>query len=174
MSLIELTELMPPPQAPVESLGSWSDVELDLRRRLPDDYKAFIEKYGSGVIGEFLTVLNPFSVRPNLNLLEQSKQQLVPIRQLVEDLDVELPFELFPSPEGLLPVAITHNGDVVHWLTSAEPTSWTMVVNEGRSLDYKVFEFGFTSFITQFLDGSLSCRAFSQSVAPRTSIFKSI
>jgi hypothetical protein len=54
-----LTILKPPaaPRDPGTAAG-WGDVGRRLGEVLPGDYMKFIELYGSGMIAEFLTVLN--------------------------------------------------------------------------------------------------------------------
>lgn len=151
---------MLPPTEPVETQGSWSSVEEKLGCELPDDFKEFIAVYGSGTIGRFISVLNPFSKRPNLNLLEQSRRQLDALRILLDEFGERNPYDLFPAPGGLLPVAITDNGDVIHWLTNGGAAGWTIVVNEARSPDYEQFDCSLTSFLEGLLDGSIRCRAF--------------
>lgn len=160
MTIASLSSVMPPPANPIEARGSWSDVEGVLGAQLPDDYRDFIERYGSGTIDHFITILNPFSVRPTLNLLEQSKRQLNALRDLRENFHEQNPFELYPSHGGLLPVAITDNGDVIHWLTCPNRDSWAIVVNEARSPDYQKFECSLTDFLTGIIKKSIVCRAF--------------
>jgi hypothetical protein len=160
MTLASLSRIMPPPVSPVEASGSWLDIEDALGLKLPNDFKEFIRSYGSGSISHFLSVLNPFSSRPALNLLEQSKRQLEALRELHDDFGEENPFELYPARGGLLPVAITDNGDIIHWLTTGNPSEWTIVVNEARSPDYEQFECDLTTFLERVLYKAITCRAF--------------
>jgi hypothetical protein len=97
----------------VESSGDWLSVEGEIGVSLPDDFRDFIKVYGSGTIGEFLTVFNSFYMRFWLNVIGQSKQQLDALQNLVRH--GECPFELFLAQSGLLPVAMTDNGDVINW-----------------------------------------------------------
>ncbi len=65
--LATLIRLLPPPAAPDDNHGDWQAVEAELGTPLPDDYKAFIELFGTGrnpqrrVGATSLWVLNPFS-----------------------------------------------------------------------------------------------------------------
>lgn len=164
MTIARLFRIMSPPTEPVESNGSWSSVESALEIKIPDDFKSFIERYGSGTIGDFISVLNPFSLRPNLNLMEQSKRQLIALRDLHDDFGEPSPFELYPTAGGLLPVAITDNGDVIHWMTNGDPVDWTVVVNEARSPDYQQFSCNLTVFLADVIEKSIVCRAFPKSI----------
>jgi len=160
MTVPRLSRIMAPPAEPVESDGSWSAIESSLGTKLPDDFKSFIERYGSGIIGHFVSILNPFSLRPSLNLMEQSKRQLITLRELHGYFGEPNPFELYPTAAGLLPVAVTDNGDIIHWITSGEPADWTIVVNEARSPDYHQFSCNLTDFLADLISKSIICRAF--------------
>lgn len=164
MSIDSLLRIMPPPKKPVEALGSWDNIEELLGVKLPSDYKEFIEAYGSGIIGHFVSVLNPFSSRPGLNLVEQSTKQLDALRTLHNDFGEPNPYELYPCSGGLLPIAITDNGDVIYWLTKDGAAGWTIVVNEARSPDYQNFECNLTAFLDGILNKSIICKAFPISV----------
>lgn len=172
MMIDALSRLMPPPSDPRETSGSWSEVEASLGTPLPEDYKRFIDQYGSGAINGFVTVFNPFSRRPGLSLLEQSKQNLETLRTLHDAFGEPRPYELHPALSGLLPVAITDNGDVVHWLTDVEPSKWSIVVNEARSPDYEHFACDLTTFLAGVLRKSITCRAFPASAFDREPDFQ--
>jgi len=64
MALTSLRKVLPPPATPTETTGagSWPPVEASLGIHLPGDYKEFIDVYGTGVIGDFLWVFNPFVI----------------------------------------------------------------------------------------------------------------
>jgi hypothetical protein len=160
VTINSLLRLVPPPSNPREAEGSWERVEEVLGVELPDDYKRLIEAYGTGTFSEFIWVLNPFSSNPNLNLIEQSTRQLGALRELREQFGEWSPFDLHPTPGGLLPVAITDNGDVVHWLTDGKADEWTIVVNEGRSPEYEQFDCGIAGFLERLAAGSLTSEIF--------------
>ena len=74
MSIADLKAVLPPPAA-LSELGrpdQWNDVEQQLGTRLPDDYKDYINSYGTGMISSYLVVYNAFSAFPTVNLLQQS------------------------------------------------------------------------------------------------------
>lgn len=171
MSIASLSRTMPPPAHPHETSGSWEEIEHLLKKTLPEDYKAFISAYGSGTIGHFISVLNPFSTRPGLNLLEQTKLQLEALSILHSDFGEPQPYPLHPDPQGLLPVAITDNGDVVHWLTGNSPAGWSIVVNEARSPDYEAFDCNLTTFLDGLLRHTIKCRAFPNVVFEKEAEF---
>ncbi|HEX4303827.1 MAG TPA: SMI1/KNR4 family protein [Rhizomicrobium sp.] len=159
MSVSALSHKLTPPKSPTEALGDWGAVEDALKTALPDDYKAFIRCYGSGVIGNFITVFNPFAVRPTLNLLPRAERQLEILRELRTSGEPR-PFDLHPAKPGLLPVAMTDNGDVIHWLTAGKTADWTIVVNEARSPSYQSFRYDLTGFIEAVVDDAAHVSAF--------------
>jgi hypothetical protein len=161
------------PLAPVETLGDWDSVEDALQVVLPQDFKDYIAVFGSGVIGEFITILNPFSSRPTLNLIDQSKRQLNALREL-RDLGEPQPFELHPAKPGLLPVAMTDNGDVIHWLTTENSSDWTVVVNAARSPDYEHFQYSLTDFIRGVIERTIHVSAFPKTIFRNRATFRTI
>ena len=164
MSVASLSQIMPPPPVPIDAVGDWGDVERAIGTNLPNDFKNFIELYGSGTIGRFITVYNPFSFRTEINLIDQSRRQLSALQELREEFTWDRVYSLYPNPGGLFPVAVTDNGDFIYWLTEGIPDEWTIVVNESRGPDYEVFGFSLTFFLKKVIDKSVRCRAFPENL----------
>ena len=157
MAIDQLLKILPQPSSPTEARGSWEEVESALTIKLPNDFIAFIENYGTGRLNNFLTVFNPFSKRANLNLLVQSKNQLGALAELQEQFTEFRTFTLFPKKGGLLPVAMTDNGDTIYWLTQGEPSEWSMVVCDARGPEFERFDCSLTKFLVDILAGKLKC-----------------
>jgi hypothetical protein len=83
--LDRLVELMPPPAAPVDAVGDWKAIETAVGSELPDDYKRFVERYGTRRIAGLLWPLNPFSLNANLNLVQRSEEVLRAERSLRDE-----------------------------------------------------------------------------------------
>jgi hypothetical protein len=127
-ALEEIRRIMPPPERPSETAGSWDDVETRLGASLPDDYKEFVTAYGSGNIGEMpVTVHNPFSREPSINLFH-AFEGIAGAYSRLENGGYALKYSLFPKPGGLLSWGTTGNGDYLHWRTLGPPTNWRVVV----------------------------------------------
>src|ERR1035437_3681451 len=111
MSIESLLTILPPPPNPVEvpTSGNWNSTEM-LLRRLPGDYKAFVERFGTGSLGGFLWILNPASKNRHLNLLREMEPILNALRELRESGE-PCPYPLHPEPDGLLPFGKSDNGD---------------------------------------------------------------
>ena len=129
-----LEEVAPPPRDPVETTGAggWQAVERQLGLTLPTDYHRLIDRYGTGQFGQFLWVLNPFTSNKNLNLLVHGRAILDADRELREAWPDVVPHALFPEAGGLLPAAVTDNGDRLYWRTTGDSDSWSIVLCESR------------------------------------------
>ena len=125
---------------------------------LPDDYKEFIGRYGTGKIDDFLWVLSPATANPSLNLVvrgEEIRRAFREYRMAIAAVGKEPPFDVFPEPGGLLPWGCTENGDVCYWRTGhMDPNEWHVVLNDGRGSMWEKF----AGTMTQFLAATLSRR----------------
>lgn len=155
MSIEALQAVMTPPESPIESIGDWDEVEQRLGRSLPADYRDFISVYGTGYIDKFLSVLNPFSAIPSYNLISAGRDHLDGLRQLRETRGEFLPYALFPEKSGLLPIAMTDNGDTLHWLTEGRADHWRIVVEDVRAPETEIYEMTFTQFLTALIQGQI-------------------
>jgi len=65
MPLSELLRIVIPPQHPIETgTGkTWKNIQNRLGLPLPDDYKAFVDCYGTGIFNNFLIPYNPHPIR---------------------------------------------------------------------------------------------------------------
>src|SRR5687767_3084452 len=109
-----LVRSMPPPREPRDAgdPDRWPQIELRLGRRLPSDYKAFIATYGSGRVGEFINVANPFSDNPHVRDLPD---EMLKIYRDIRKFE-HIPFPIHPEPGGLIPWGDTDKGDVLFWV----------------------------------------------------------
>lgn len=118
----------------------------------------FIDCYGSGEIGGWLTVLNPFSRHPNISLKEQFFSLLSTISQLKSEFPESCPFPLLFEPGGLLPWGVSIDGDIFCWQTKGASGRWPVVVI-GRHSGPEVHQLPFAKFLKKALSGELSCLA---------------
>jgi hypothetical protein len=164
MTLAKYIAMLPPPVKPFEApiKAEWGNVEAKLGISLPQDYKEFIEEYGSGKIGNFLSIFNPFSRNKNVNLIDQLQLQRGVFMELLS-FGENLPYELFPQAGGIFPFAMTDNGDVLFWLTLGEPNAWTIVVNEARGPTWQSFDMSLETFLLELFSGKQMCEIFPKS-----------
>lgn len=159
-SVARLIGLLPPPTRPVElprGAGAWDEIEARLGARLPRDYKAFIEQYGSVYIDRFLGIWNPFSRSFGYNL----ECKLEAVRGHAMEFTTDDVRALFPAEGGLMPFGGTDNGNTLYWDTSGEPDAWCVVVDDGCRSGYETFQGQtMTDFLRRLLSRSASCRFF--------------
>lgn len=174
MALKDLSELVSPPSTPIESGNdvSWSEIERSLEVVLPSDYKKYINTFGSGQIGLFLTPFNPFSSNEYLNLLNQANVRLNALREIKEKYgESECPYRLHPEPEGLLPWGCTDNGDVLFWLTVGNPDEWVTVINESRGPMFEQYEESMTGFLAKLISREIASQIIPEDFLDRSSLF---
>ena len=106
----------------------------------------------SGVVVPGDPTLNPY-----VNLGSQISLKLDALKTLARDFGEKCPYPLFPEDDGLLPLGITDNGDVIHWLRRGEPNDWKIVVNEARGPRYEEFDGDVTSFLRRMLTREIEC-----------------
>ena len=97
---------------------------------LPTVYKEFVSTYGTGYIGNFLWVMNPFSANPNINL-----EKILYFRSAYQTLRQAHPM-YYPREFGtFLPWAATDNGDSIVWLLDGNsPDDWQVVLASSQGL----------------------------------------
>jgi hypothetical protein len=159
MSVKDLLKLVLPPRSPFEADldADWDSVEHEIGLTLPQDYKEFINEFGTGQTAGFIWVLNPFSNIDQLNLLVHIFEQyktLDNLRSLKEKSDDYCPYPLYPEPSGLLPWGYTDNGGTLFWLTTGEPNSWPVVVNDHGDT-FERFALPMTTFLAKFIKKEL-------------------
>jgi hypothetical protein len=157
MSIERLKSIVPPPQNPVEtgSPDAWAEVERGLGTELPQDYKDFINAYGTGVFRGTLVVYNPFSSKDSCNLLKGVKEDLEIYRQSREEFpEFEPPYPAYPEAGGLLPWGRDDVGNTFFWHTGQPLTDWAVVLyaHEGW---YERLLLSMTEVLARFFEGHL-------------------
>jgi hypothetical protein len=174
-SLSELRQIMSPPDPARVPTLRWRVVEAELGLTLPPDYKAFIDAYGAGCVGEFLWVFHPTTANRYLNLREQLAGQLWALRVLRDEAGEAVPYALYPEPGGLVPWGATDNGDVCYWRTeSADPAGWTVAVNESRGPEWDEFPGSMTEFLVAILSLEHMVSVFPPGFPPRRVTFRPV
>lgn len=172
MTIDDIVRVMPPPTSTFEAPGKdeWIALEARFGFAFPEDFKDFIQIYGSGNVANFLWVFNPFSKNKNLNLIEQTKEQMDVLVELQSFGEI-VPYRLFPEAGGILPFAVTDNGDVLYWKTCGEPNYWPVVINEARSPEWESFDMPMTKFLLEILCHRLKCSIFPENFPAALLIF---
>jgi hypothetical protein len=144
-SIDKLTQVLAKPKKPyfpISDPDKWNEVESRIGTQLPNDFKDFIGHYGTGAIGDFIVLFNPFSPIKSANYFDYMDFVLRTQREFNES-----PFPVFPEHEGMLPLATTSDGDRILWLTKGSPDTWTIVVLAVRSDYYETYPFGMSELL---------------------------
>jgi hypothetical protein len=176
MNFIPIEKIIQRPKQPQEvgEMDDWDSVEDQLRTKLPEDYKGFIQSFGTGTINEFLCVLNPFSANQCVNLLVQIHIVLDAFQTSKTGFPQYYEDEVYPAPGGLLPFGITDNGEILYWKTSGIPENWTIVVYESRGPKHFCYDGGMEEFLSCMLTGAITCDVLPRSLIKATPTFKPI
>ncbi len=137
-----------------EKTGVWDDVESMLKLTLPAEYKVIIDRYGDFQWGDFLYLLNPFSVNKYLNLHTQGEVILTAERQSRQAFPEYYPLPLYPEPDGLLPFLITDNGDVAFWVTKGRADRWPILLKGPRAPECELHFVSVGAFLYRFSLGT--------------------
>ena len=148
-ALEELRRRVPPPALPFPPAGDWSAAEEALGTPLPADFKQLVELYGSGELCGHLHWLNPFA---DPSMRADAEELLAAYRQVREAMPEDCPWPAFPEPGGLLPWAMTADGEELYWVTEGDPDRWKTLA--GEPPDVALHDVGATQFLVQWLDGS--------------------
>lgn len=152
-----LLDILSIPEEPVDagSPSSWDFVEEKVGIKLPNDYKNFINTYGTGWIGRFLYIWSPFTNTSYANFLINYPQRLEWWKE------GQLPYPLYPETNGVLPFAATKDGDTLCWITKGLPDEWHICIFDPRSPDYDHYPFGLDEFLYRLLTGKIHGKTIS-------------
>jgi hypothetical protein len=140
---------MPPPQSPIDAAGDWTSVETRLRSTLPDDYKQYVETYGTGSIGTMpVWILNAFTT----NLIDQCDSIRSAYRVLFSGSPHLQQFPIYPTTGGLLCFGATGNGDYLHWLTEGAPNKWKVIVYDLSDAEFSPVHGNCVQFVVNLIE----------------------
>jgi hypothetical protein len=141
---------------------------------LPEDYKGFIQAFGSGTINSFLVVLNPFSSNKYINLLQRGRMELDAYATSKKGFPQYYVHDIYPLQGGLLPFGGTDNGEVLYWNTTGTPENWSVVTYESRGPKYFTFGGNMTDFLTRLLTKTIECDVLPRSFPSTAPVFEPI
>lgn len=168
MNLINLQRFVPPPSQPIDapSLAEWETYQLITGILLPPDFQELLSAYGSGDFDTVVFLYNPFC-RSLYTMFKRTLYEIMVdlqgIRYLKTQGDAEsFPYAVYPDPGGVFPWARTSNGDQLFWLTTGEPSQWTIVLNESHSRLFEHFSCTTTEFLYGIMTGALHSEIISR------------
>jgi hypothetical protein len=170
----ELQKILPLPRKSLETGNSedWDRVEMKLGLTLPEDYKEFINIYGTSYIEVLdLNILNPFSKNAYLNLWDDifkkgSLWALGIIKK--EGGEEQCPYPIYPQPQGLVPFGKDGNGATLYWFTKGNTDQWKIVINEGRGPEFEEYNESMSSLLVKLLKQELVSNIITHSGQSKT------
>ncbi len=159
MSIETLMKIMPPPDNPIDNNSDWISVEKQSGYRFPDNYKQFINFYGTGGIGDFLWILNPFSENEFINF--NRINDILDAYESVDPMYLEISKRpRYPEEDSFLPWAITDNGDSVIWVVNGPRENWTVGIQSADLLVEETFEMNMVQFLESLITFNLDTKVF--------------
>lgn len=160
-----LIKVMQPPIHPSEvgSLQGWIDIEQKMNIKFPNDYKEYISTYGTGRIGEFLWVLNPFSKYTNANLIDDMEHFQWAYSELRKDFPENYPRPHFPKNNSLIPWGGTDNGDYLFWVydKNSDQNEWKIGITDMGEGEY-LFDMNMSTFLEKLVKNKIQTDAFPE------------
>ena len=147
-ALDELVELLGrPPYRPARE-QDWVEVERYVGSALPGDFKAFLDRYGSGALCGELTVFHPRGSSPLLTRMREIHEFFGQAR---EDYPQDHPYPFHPEPGGLISWGYDPSGDEHFFLPcDPDPGHWT-IVTMVHEVGVEVFDGSFAQFALDFV-----------------------
>jgi len=171
-----LKKVMEPPLSPVEigDKEKWDNLEKKLNIVFPKDYKEFINTYGTGGIGDFLWVLNPFSENTYQNLLEEMQRFQNAYVELKEEFRIDYPRQTFPNKNSLLIWGGTDNGDYLFWVYNKDLLEWKVGIFE-KDGEEDIFDMNMSTFLERLVKNEINTESFPEDfLEMKNKQFKSI
>lgn len=172
MGIERIKEIMAVPAHKMDSVGhQWDLFPSDLAMTLPTVYKEFLSAYGTGVINEFLWILNPFSANKNLNI-EKMRYYQFSYRHMQE---------VFPDdyernvPGSFLTWASTDNGDGVFWvIDGGHSNEWQVGIHSSDQGEEELTGLNTTQFFESLVKNTLKSLILPRQFLESEKIFISV
>lgn len=163
MAIAELLAVVPPPKRPLE-LGreeQWTQVRAGFEVPLPDDWKDYGMTFGTGRVGGWLQVLNPFSNEYGACM----RSELSHIK-LIKERNPEFPYAIYPATPGLLTWGRDDHGNRMYWLTEGPADRWPTILRT-RDGEMEQWDMPMTTFLAKALSNELKCVLWTRKFAKK-------
>lgn len=167
--------ILPRPKEPYEAGKHelWEAAQSVMGLEFPQEYRDYIDSYGTGVIGGQLLIYNPFSTHPCVNLYSVALRKLAVLRGLKKNYgDEKCPFLVHPKKGGLFPVGEFKPGHTLYWLPTPDSNNWKLILNKRYTSVYETFEFSLARFIRLMFEGKLTSEILAGMVMEKDSLFE--
>jgi hypothetical protein len=153
MAITDLLAVVPAPKEPVRAGPGehWPTLRQTLGIALPDDYRDFGLRYGSGCFDDpgrlLVYVWNPFSP----DYVQTVQRCCDELRSDRLDLPKErnIPYGVFPHQPGWLPWGNDIDGGLLCWLTEGEPDAWPIILLSPERTSFQQLHLPLTTFLAR-------------------------
>jgi hypothetical protein len=137
----------------------WHAWENEMNLKVPNEYKKFINEYGTGRLGELIWILNPFAKVPRFNLESFLETKADAFAYMESELERKSEYSVYNQGSGIVPFAFTDNGDGIYWNVHKEDRgNWPIIVMDGRSPVNESYDFDFVNFLYKVLNRQLNSK----------------
>lgn len=160
MAISELTVIVPPPAKPVETGNEklWAQLEKQIGP-VPQDYKDYITLYGTGSLGGFVRVYNPFARDEYTDLMCAIVRFGEINTHLKQSEGDRFPYPEYPQPGAIVPWASDDNGNIYYWKIGVDsPDDWPVVVQASRAPDWQEVASPMTTFLAKAYTKRVKCK----------------
>lgn len=154
-----LSRLVPPPEVPYLGGGTWEELFEGLGTRLPAEYVALMNRYGSGCWSQWLQFMTPLRTSGR-GFAHHVSQSLDGYRSLRAEFPQYHPLPVWPEPGGFLPFASSIDGDEIGWLTEGNPDEWPLIVNPRHAAQGPPLPHNLTDTLLEWSRGRFSTEGF--------------
>jgi hypothetical protein len=154
MATADVIALISPPATPHEvgTLAEWQAIEQVLGVTFPSDFREFVFAYGSGQLGQFYWVWNPFWGPEFLREVRDVCGSEGDLRRQYPDF---YPYPIYPERPGFLPWGSDDNGNYYGWLTEGPSDRWPVLTNNMRGRGYRLFQGTMTEYLAGVFRGEV-------------------
>ncbi|MEO6088625.1 MAG: SMI1/KNR4 family protein [Umezawaea sp.] len=135
----------------------WTAVEERLGTSLPPDYRRLMSTWRSGILDDFVQLLCPVQDESTLSRFVRESAEYVEYAGEWRRADSNaVPHPLPPEESGILPWAVSADGDVFFWLPSGpSPATWTIVFCDDSYSTWGAYDGTLTEFLLDLVRGRI-------------------
>ncbi|MFD8543040.1 hypothetical protein [Streptomyces sp. NPDC059649] len=128
----------------------WAEVEARIGTSLPSDYKRLVDIFGDGAFDDYLQLHVPGAHFKTTDIVRRTEWLSEWAR--ARNSGLWEPYELYPTPGGLLEWASTEQAHQFFWLTEGtDPDRWPLFITEDIPDSWVRFDGTTTEFIYRML-----------------------
>ena len=143
----------------VPSRDEWIEAEAEIGCKLPEGYKALIDRLGAGRINDFLWLFLPSPIDINIDIADQAKHGVYCYSVYQEINPNEFPRPSPPEVGAAIVFARTLNGDLLSFVVGpGDPDGWHVALcHEGKTSE-EILGKGVEDFFFSLVENRIKSR----------------